>query len=156
MKFLLTFLIFLNYSLAEAETQVYFSPSRDCINVLIKEIESASNSIKIAIYDFTNKEIADALIKAKQRGVSILISTEHSNKHDSAIPNLTRNKIEVRFTGERKQHNKYAIFDSKKVFTGSANWTYSAFKKNFENCILIDEKKPVEGFIKNFENIWNK
>jgi hypothetical protein len=47
--------------------EVYFSPSKACENAIISNINSSKYEIKIAIYDFTNKRIAKAVEKAKER-----------------------------------------------------------------------------------------
>lgn len=55
--------------------------------------------------------------------------------------------------GHRQQHNKFAVFDDKRIVTGSYNWTKNAAKSNNENCLFLD----VFGFdhSKRFEYLWD-
>ena len=84
MKNLRVFLLFCLFSfVACANEIVYFLPfeSRQALGHLISLINGAQKNINISIYSFTNKEIAKALKKAAQRGVSInIIYDMESNK----------------------------------------------------------------------------
>ena len=66
------------------------------------------------------------------------------------------NKPKKTFTEERFfvhdpiMHNKYAIFDGDKVWTGSFNWTHSANNLNWENALLINTPSIVQAYEANF------
>ena len=55
---------------------------------IIDDIDHASESILLAMYDFTNDNIADALLEAALRGVSIQIMTDDSKLEDSIYQRL--------------------------------------------------------------------
>ena len=149
------FLLFCNSAFTKVE--VYFSPSKACENAIISNINSSKYEIKIAIYDFTNKRIAKAVERAKERGILVRILTDkgQGKKKDSQIRKLAVKGVLVKYSsGEGLQHNKFAVFDNKKVLTGSANWTYSAFSKNSENCIFLDDIEVVSKFSYRFDELW--
>lgn len=137
--------------------EVYFSPSKACENAIISNINSSKYEIKIAIYDFTNKRIAKAVEKAKERGILVKILTDkgQSKRKDTQIKKLVARGVLVKCNAsEGLQHNKFAVFDNKKVLTGSANWTYSAFSKNSENCIFLDDIEVISKFSHRFDQLW--
>lgn len=99
--------------------------------------------------------ISNALIGAQKRGADIRIVADRGmarNKH-SKIDELSATSIPVRKSRKHKiEHNKFAIFDGKRIVTGSYNWTKNAAKSNNENCLFLD----VFGFdySKRFEYLW--
>jgi phosphatidylserine/phosphatidylglycerophosphate/cardiolipin synthase-like enzyme len=56
---------------AFAETEVGFSPSGSAHELIIRAIQGARQSIRMAAYSFTSKDIARALVDAHKRGVDL-------------------------------------------------------------------------------------
>ena len=159
-KILIFILLFFTFIFAK---EVYFMPKEGKIaeSRLINLFTHAHKEIKIVIYSFTNYKLARALKKAASKGVKIyIIADKESSKYkDSKIPNLaTIKNIQIRLlsgkrykNGDRaKMHVKLSIIDNKFLVTGSANYSYSAFYKNYE-YILIDTDKDL---IKKFNNFY--
>jgi len=106
---------------------------------IIALIDGAKNRIYFAIYEFTLKNIADALVAAKQRGLDVrglVDSGEAANSYDApiiselldaGIPVVT----EKHSTGSGIMHIKAIVTDSAYAF-GSYNWTNSATTINDE------------------------
>ncbi len=55
-----------------------------------------------------------------------------------------------------QMHSKYVVVDSKKVFTGSFNWSYSAEYKFLENILRVDDPTAVKEFEDNFAKIFEQ
>lgn len=135
--------------------QVYFTPGTDCENNIIAEINHAKK-IDIAVYSITNQNIVDAIVDAKARGAKIRVITDRLQSkgkysladelQDAGIPVITN-------TGHKIMHNKFAIFDGKRVESGSYNWTESASKSNAENCTFFEQENKT--FSKQFEYLWD-
>ncbi len=152
--------------LSSAKVEVFFSATDGCEDKIIKSINSAQKSIKIAIYHITSREIIQALIDAKKRGVDIKIVADGEQAKDkfSKVPVLTKEGIDVRITDYStrkkrfltpKMHHKFMIIDRKYVMTGSFNFTASAEELNDENCVFIyDSAEVVDKFEKEFERLW--
>ena len=106
---------------------------------LIALIDGASAHIYFAIYEFTLKDIADALVAAKERGVDVrgvVDSGESANSYDRPIiSELTDAGIPVvtekHSDGNGIMHIKALVTDSAYAF-GSYNWTGSATSENDE------------------------
>jgi phosphatidylserine/phosphatidylglycerophosphate/cardiolipin synthase-like enzyme len=139
---------------------VYFSPRGGCTSAVISQIKMAKKSIDVAIYSFTSRKIAKALIAAHKRGVKIRIVADEGSaiSRNSVLPLLESAGIPVRYkrgSGGGLMHNKYAIVDGEVVITGSFNWTVSAEKRNDENLLVIKGLPAiVKAYEKNFERLW--
>lgn len=153
------FLICFLHTFVLANEIVYFMPfeSRQALTHLISLINGAQQNISISIYSFTNKEIAKALKKAAQRGVSVnIIYDMESNKKNpkSTIGYLSKYKnIQTcLLSGITSKSNKYkglmhqkmAIIDRTVLILGSANWSKSAFESNYETFMLTSNPQSIE------------
>lgn len=142
-----------------AETDVFFTPSKACENLIIQKIEHSTKKIDIAIYSFTHPLIANSLKKAHNKGIKIrlLVDRVRAKTKSSQTHSLKRENIPVRLhIKHQKQHNKFAIFDNNDVITGSYNWTISASKRNDENCLLItNDPKTLKKYQTYFNTLWN-
>ena len=142
-------------------------PSSKCDNVmcqaLLKEIENTENSIDIAAYElFGIPPIVNAIKSARQKGVKIRFVTDNSTL-TKTFQDITPDELAEKMTDDgtskdshRLMHNKFFIFDDKKVWTGSANITstsISGFSAN--TSILIDSEEIAQIFKKEFENFIN-
>ena len=158
---ILTFLIIILYITISistlAKTEVYFSLSDNPQKIIIKNINQAEAFINIAMYVFTNKEIALPLIDAQNRGVKVRIYLDRSQIESSYSVSrlLVQNGIKVRIsTNNYIMHNKFAIIDNRLLLTGSYNWTFSANNRNDENLLIIDDPELIEIFQNQFVNLW--
>ena len=131
--------------------QTVIAPPRDSVRIiysldakqndkeLIALIDSAKTRIYFAMYEFTMKDIADALVAAKKRGVEmrgLVDSGEAANSYDRPIiKELTDAGISVvtekHSTGNGIMHIKALVTDSAYAM-GSYNWTNSATTINDE------------------------
>ena len=143
---------------ALAQTVVFFSPSNKCENGLVELIDNSTSTIDAAVYAINNDNIVEALKKAHDRGVKIRILTDRLQAagKSSKVRELRAHGINVRVHSKFKiEHNKFAIFDGKKVSTGSYNWTNAASNKNSENCVFFTEISDVVTYYrKRFRYLW--
>jgi phosphatidylserine/phosphatidylglycerophosphate/cardiolipin synthase-like enzyme len=140
-----------------AKTEVYFSLSDNPQKEIIKDINQAETSINIAMYTFTDKEIALSMANAQQRGVKVRVYLDRSQIGStySISRFLVQNGIKVRIsTNNYIMHNKFAIIDNHLLLTGSYNWTFAANNKNEENLMVIDDPEIIEIFQNQFVNLW--
>ena len=157
---ILIFSLLFTFSLnALTETKVYFSLYDNPESIIIKNIDDAKEFINIAMYTFTDREIAQAIIRARDRGVDIKIYLDRSqvNAKYSKSRYFVNNGIEgIRISSNNYiMHNKFAVIDNKIVITGSYNWAASAGERNDENLLLIDDKNIVKKYQNQFNNLWN-
>lgn len=144
--------------------KIFFAPDDDIHAELLQLIKDEKDSIKMAMYLFTDKEIAQALQNARQRGVRIECITDAtclSNKFNR-VDDLAHGEIPVwvyRISGNdgalnNAMHNKFMVLGSSgKVVTGSLNITHSAQTSNQENVVVLADKYSVERFGTHFEKL---
>ena len=140
-----------------AKTEVYFSLSENPQKAIIKNINQAETYINIAMYTFTDQEIALSLANAQKRGVKVRVYLDRSQIEStySVSRLLVQKGIKVRIsTNNYIMHHKFAIIDNRLLLTGSYNWTFAANNKNEENLMIIDDPEIIEIFQHQFVNLW--
>lgn len=136
----------------------------DGFDLLIRQIQSAQKELVIAIYNLSEPEVVDALLKAKrQRQVAIRIKhdkAQATQKKMTIALNLLREAgVEVTECRGRKggmfsaMHNKYMVIDGTRVITGSQNWSRNAFQDNWENLILVDNPDVAKNYLLQWKKI---
>jgi phosphatidylserine/phosphatidylglycerophosphate/cardiolipin synthase-like enzyme len=149
---------------AQAEPQpaeilaIYFTPPAGAASGLIKQIDGAKKSIKVMAYGFTATNLAEALVRAKRRGVDVgLIQDEKSAQNNrETLPILLTAGIEVRSDGKHAiQHNKLMLIDDDIVITGSYNFTNSAEKRNAENIMIVRSAYAAKRYADNWKTHWD-
>ena len=140
-----------------AKTEIYFSLSDNPQKEIIKNINQAEAFINIAMYIFTDREIALPLAKARERGVKVrlYLDKDQVDYQYSQSRFLVQNGIKTRISSNNYiMHNKFAIIDNRLLITGSYNWTFSANNRNDENLMVIDDPELIEIFQNQFVNLW--
>ena len=137
----------------------YFSPNRGAADVVVGFIDRCNEKIDVAVYSITHPIIVSALIRAKQRGVTVRVVTDKTQAssrwagdetlEEAHIPVLRRGKA-----WRGSMHNKFIIGDRDAVGTGSFNWSKNADKYNFENFVIIRLKYVVKDYQKEFNLLW--
>ena len=157
-------------------TKNYF-PSKKCLTTacqsLLKEINDAKETIDFAIYGIDGQpEILNALIEAKVRGVKIRwvydVDKDGTTIYNESIhlskfiPNC-RKDIDLNIpedntssTRDAIMHNKFFIFDNKKVWTGSANISKTDLAGFNANSVLLINSVDIANLYRTeFEKMYN-
>lgn len=122
--------------------------------IIIDEIEMAEHFIDIAVAWVTNDKICQALNAASKRGVLIRMIINDDDINKGIEKRLNSNIILYKAPNhgtfqKNKMHNKFCIFDSEKVITGSYNWTNTANYNN-ENIVIILNEQIAKSYRKQF------
>ena len=149
--------------------RVFFSSDDDLQQALITLIANEKESLKMAIFMITTKEIINALIAAHERGVKVTVLTDNMCVRDrwSKIDLLKKAGITVyEYVPEKAQnrlmndlmHNKFVIFadtldHTPLVWTGSFNFTRSAQLCNQENAVILNDAAAVAKFTQQFKRL---
>ncbi|RUM44695.1 MAG: nuclease NucT [Hydrogenimonas sp.] len=154
-----------------ATNTLYILPNsaKPALKALLKSIDHARFRIDGAIYSFTHKEIAKHLAAAAKRGVKIRIIADYSSNafnRRSQIGYLAKyQNIEtwlLKGKPYKKSHRDHAlmhmkvmVIDNRRIIFGSANWTYSAFGKNYEILSIVDDYAKAKLLERGFERMLN-
>ena len=145
-----------------AQIENGFSPDGNAEQLVLKTINSAEKSIRLAAYSFTSPKVVRALLDAKKRGVDVraVVDGKHNNsKSGQAALNLLVNaSIPTRTNSEYAiHHDKYIIVDDKHVQTGSFNYSKAAAEKNSENVIVIwNNTDLAASYLKHWQSRFNQ
>ena len=136
---------------------VYFSRIDDPQTAIIRSLNEAQQSIHIALYYFTDPQIASAVVDAHDRGVATYVYLDRSqvNQKYSQARHLAEQGVPVRISSNRYiMHNKFAVIDGALVLTGSYNWTKSAYERNDENLVCIRRPEIAQRYKHRFRYFW--
>jgi len=135
----------------------YFSPNGGAANFVIGFIDSTNERLDVAIYSFTHDAIAQATIRAHQRGVAVRILTDKLQASGRYADDelLESYGIEVRRdTQSGLMHHKFAISDGCAAGLGSFNWSVNADVRNMENWNVCRLKYVIENYQLEFDKLW--
>ncbi len=160
------------FSIATAtEVRIYFSPNGGCEDAIIEALSHAKKEIDVAMYAFTSRNLARALVNAQRRGVRVKVVLDGSFDQENQYSKgefLRRNGIPVKLVSPRgewgrarewegKMHNKFAVIDDSTVITGSYNWTATAERVNHENLLIFTEAPEVaSAYLREFRLLWKR
>jgi len=143
-----------------ASFDVGFSPSGTALAVVEKAIAASKSEILMACYEFTSREIAEALEAAAHRGVKVKIVADWKASHDrfSQIGILEDAGIPVRLDRRYAiHHNKFMVVDETTLETGSFNYTSAAVQHNAENALVLwNVPQIAEIYAKEWERLWEE
>ncbi|GAA4050454.1 hypothetical protein GCM10022409_41530 [Hymenobacter glaciei] len=135
-------------------------------DTLAKYIGRATQTLDIAIYNWNNTIIRDAVIAAKTRGVRVRILYEDDNANVSVgqlpttIPRAAR-PAQTGSSGSAIMHNKFVIIDAEStnpnipwVWTGSMNWTAAQLTTDRNNVIALQDQALARVYTVEFEEMW--
>lgn len=143
----------------------YFSPKGGAEKALIAELKKARKSVKVSIYLFTSKRIAECLAEtAKTCEVTVIMDKRMSESAENSQHKfLVQSGIDVRLfkfpkSGSPDQpdpsfHHKFAVIDDSIVITGSFNWSVYAENSNYEDLVVIKDRALALQYAKRFDEI---
>lgn len=152
----LTDQIFLMYARA-VDVQVYFSPGPECVDTILQLLDQAKKAIDICVFTISDDRISRKIVERHQAKIKIRIISDNDKTMDtgSDIIELARKGIPVRVDRtENHMHHKFAIFDNKKVLTGSYNWTRSAERYNEENILVSSHPGAITAYESEYDRLW--
>lgn len=164
LKIIVSFLFFvwvLLNSPALADVEVLFSPEGSIKKRLLKEVESTTSTLELAVHNITSFDMAQALLEAKQRGVKVRIiaDSKQAKMRSSQITYLIHQGIPVKVLGGKEKgvmNHRFAIFDGKRVITGSYGWSDPSGKRNFENILILSDSELLTSYQREFDRLWRE
>jgi phosphatidylserine/phosphatidylglycerophosphate/cardiolipin synthase-like enzyme len=123
-----------------AAIAVCFAPEEDCAAFAVRAIENADRAILVGAYGLTTGSgIVEALVRAKQRGVNVLLIADKTTpcRRASGIGALADIGVPIWIDDQpRIAHAKTMVIDSALTLMGSYNWTAGA-ARNSEDLNLV-------------------
>jgi phosphatidylserine/phosphatidylglycerophosphate/cardiolipin synthase-like enzyme len=136
---------------------VYFAPSANVAASIVKVIDASEHEVLVQAYGFTHNAIAQALVRAHRRGVTVrvLLDKKSQSANRYVIDLFAEADIEVREDGNHAiAHNKVMVIDQSIVITGSFNFTNSAVTRNAENFLVLRSADLADQYRVQWQNHW--
>jgi len=157
--------------------ELYMGPKEvggkdDLCDAIVKFIDGAKKKLDIAVQELDCKRIADAVIRAKKRKVTVRLVLEASYltldepRPDPYTPGgknevnrylhdaILRSAINVRSDFNPKIfHQKFVVRDGSAVLTGSTNFTDTGVTRNLNHIIIVHDRKVANTYAKEFGEI---
>lgn len=128
-----------------------FSPGSGSEERLAALLDAARKSADVVTFSFSSKILADALIRARNRGIKVRFLMDENMAKNSGLAKLVF-AAGVPFhwgigrNDKGALHDKFMILDGKLMETGSFNWTSNASRHSFENMIFTNDPAAIKSY----------
>ncbi len=135
---------FMRFQAGGQEVEISFQPEdREGMLRIKKLLRSAKKTIRIAMFTWTNRDLADEVYDAYRRGVDVQVVVDRQQAKGASgkiVLFLQKRGIKVGLSnGPGLLHYKFLYIDGKILESGSANWTRAAFTTNEEFFMIIPD-----------------
>jgi phosphatidylserine/phosphatidylglycerophosphate/cardiolipin synthase-like enzyme len=130
------------------------------LQAVIADIDVARTSVNLAVFDLDVPEITDALIRAKQRGLTVRVIVDSENlgtpEVSEQVGRLERASIPVRFDDrEPFMHDKFLVVDDAVAWTGSWNVTTNDTFRNNNNMLRFSNTMIATDYTREFNQMFD-
>jgi phosphatidylserine/phosphatidylglycerophosphate/cardiolipin synthase-like enzyme len=147
-------------------------------NLIGKTIDSATKSIDLALFVFSEQELADILQEKHEQGVeikgifdpgfayryysemldmlgvSLYLDCQPEANNNPWLNHLDTVGTALVSSGD-KLHHKVAVIDDKTIISGSQNWSEAANYQNDEAVIIITNSKVAQHFVQEVQRLYS-
>lgn len=129
------------FNLGGQTAEMWFLPDNRKAQFRLKKlINAAQKSIRIAMFTWTRRDLAQEVIAAKQRGIDVEVVIDNSAGKGAGakvVEILKSQGVKVRLSPPGPLlHHKFMYVDGSVLVNGSANWTKAAFTDN-DDCFVL-------------------
>lgn len=122
------------------------------------DIDRATKSVDLAVFDLDLERVVDALLRAQHRGVTVRVIVDGLNLRSPRVADqigrLQQSRVPVEVDRRPAfMHDKFAIFDAHVVWTGSWNPTSNDTYANENNMLRIDDVQVAHAYTRQFEHL---
>lgn len=124
---------------------------------IISEINNAQQCIYLAMAYFTDRDIAMAIVDAKNRNVivDVILSSNAQNETVKLMLKGAAISVHAFDTGDARgiMHHKFCLIDHKISINGSYNYSLNASTNNVENIQVSDDVAVYSQFLSEFDRL---
>jgi phosphatidylserine/phosphatidylglycerophosphate/cardiolipin synthase-like enzyme len=135
----------------------------DTVKSIVDAINNAHKSILIKMFLFSDSELLNAVIAAKERGVKVKVMLNPSRRNGEEENGDARVKLEAAGIEVRDTnpcfvitHEKSMVVDGKLAFVKSLNWETKNLTETRDYAIITSHPCEVEEIILCFEADWHR
>lgn len=147
----------------------HFSPGEDLEHLDLYRMEQARLTLDIAMYSFTDRQLADEVVKLARQGVVIRIYRDReqydneqrnaAQHHDQSTTDMFKDvpNIQVRVKSNKRRdlmHMKAYLIDGVLLRDGSANWSVAGERVQDNNAHFTNNQGETRFFVDAFDQMW--
>jgi phosphatidylserine/phosphatidylglycerophosphate/cardiolipin synthase-like enzyme len=134
-------------------------PPSPLLGAVLADLSAARASVDLATFDFDVPEVADALIRAKGRGVAVRAIVDSENLDTPEVAEqagrLQAAGIAVHFDRrEPFMHDKFIVVDGSVAWAGSTNLTTNDLYRNNNNMLRLASRQIAADYTHEFEQMF--
>ena len=142
---------------------VLYSPGTNLEHSELDMLRLAKASVDIAMYSFTDRELADELCRLARTGVRVRVYRDWSEyqqemqRGQSVTPALLAAGVQVKVkAGRDLMHLKTYAIDGELLRTGSANWSPTGLKRQDNDVRYEASPELARRFAEHFAELWGR
>jgi phosphatidylserine/phosphatidylglycerophosphate/cardiolipin synthase-like enzyme len=148
-------------------SEEHFSPGEDLEHLDLYRLGQARLTLDVAMYSFTDKQLADQIVSLAKQGVVVRIYRDReqynieqrsaAQRHEQSTTDLFKDvpNIQVRVKGRRElMRIKAYLIDGAMLRDGSADWTQAGEKWQDNNARFTNNQGETRFFIDAFDEMW--
>ena len=135
----------------------------DTVEEIINAIKTAEKSILIKMFLFSDPDLLNAVVAAKNRGVKVKVMLNPARRNGEEENEDTRKLLEEAGIEVRDSnpyfiltHEKSMVVDEKLAFVKSLNWETKNLTETRDYAVVTSHPKEVEEIILCFEADWHR
>ncbi|MDA8218511.1 MAG: phospholipase D-like domain-containing protein [Dehalococcoidales bacterium] len=129
---------------------------------LVDLMDRATRTLDVAVYDFDLADVAEAMARAKARGVAVRMVTDTDTLQNTRDANVQSAFAKVKGAGipivaderEAIMHHKFTVVDGEWVETGSWNYTDGDTYRLNNNMVIIHSQELARNYTAEFERMF--
>jgi phosphatidylserine/phosphatidylglycerophosphate/cardiolipin synthase-like enzyme len=148
---------------ARTHAVVLYAPESNLERREIETLHSAKVSVDIAMYSFTDRDLAEELVRLAKSGVRVRVYRDwreyeqEKQRGSSTTEMLVAGGVQVRVKSSRDlMHFKSYVIDGTLLRTGSANWSPTALKRQDNDVHYEMDSEPAKLFSARFSQMWDR
>ncbi len=148
---------------AQSDAHLY-SPETNLERSELAQLETATRFVDVAMYSFTDRELAEELADLAHKGVRVRVYRDQEQYRQemerggvNTTDLLVAAGVEVRIKGGRDlMHLKSYAIDGRFLRPGSANWSPTGLKRQDNDVRYELSPEAVDRFEKKFGEMWDR
>jgi phosphatidylserine/phosphatidylglycerophosphate/cardiolipin synthase-like enzyme len=146
-----------------AHAVVLYAPESNLERSEIETLRTAKVTVDVAMYSFTDRELAAELVRLARSGVRVRVyrdsreSMQENQRGASTTATLLAGGVEVRVKASQElMHFKSYVIDGTLLRTGSANWSPTGLKRQDNDVHYEVDRTLAALFETRFEAMWDR
>jgi phosphatidylserine/phosphatidylglycerophosphate/cardiolipin synthase-like enzyme len=135
----------------------------DSAQPILAALESASRTVRVKMFVFSDPSLLKAVIAARRRGVKVRVMlnpARRSGEHDNDITRkaLERADVDVKDANPAFDltHEKSMVIDDETAFVESLNWATRNLTETRDYAVITTRSRDVAEIIECFEADWHR